>query len=41
MIKSELCLTSKTKYSDSTDIGGYFIINGNEKVIITQERTLK
>ena len=39
MIKSDLCLTSKTKYNDLTDIGGYFIINGNEKVIITQERT--
>ena len=40
MVGSKYCMT--TKYNKSLkckyDIGGYFIINGNEKVVISQEK---
>ena len=43
MIGSKYCLTQQKNYKENTDMckydsGGYFIINGNEKVIISQER---
>lgn len=40
MVKSKYCVLSKIGYEDECkyDPGGYFIINGNEKVIISQER---
>ena len=39
MVNSKYCM-NKIKYSDDCkyDLGGYMIINGNEKVIISQER---
>ena len=40
MVKSKYCTNVKHNYLDPCkyDIGGYFIINGNEKVIISQEK---
>ena len=44
MVKSKYCVLNnklnQNKYNDECkyDIGGYFIINGNEKVIISQEK---
>jgi DNA-directed RNA polymerase II subunit RPB2 len=41
MIKSKYCSIHKNKINDGEckyDHGGYFIINGNEKVIISQEK---
>ena len=41
MLKSVLCLLNKNTYNPYecvNDEGGYFIVNGNEKVIISQER---
>ena len=40
MIKSKYCILNKKGYEDECpyDLGGYFIINGNEKVIISQEK---
>lgn len=40
MISSKYCMTTKYKKSLKCkyDIGGYFIINGNEKVVISQEK---
>ena len=39
MVNSKYCMNKK-KFSDDCkyDLGGYMIINGNEKVIISQER---
>jgi DNA-directed RNA polymerase II subunit RPB2 len=46
MVQSKYCILSKYKNISRKDLGecrydpgGYFIINGNEKVIISQERT--
>ena len=48
MLHSKLCslvkMNNKTKqfYKECKyDLGGYFIINGSEKVIVSQERQLK
>lgn len=41
MVKSNYCITKNAEYSQNEckyDYGGYFIINGNEKVIISQDR---
>ena len=40
MIKSKYCILSQKGSEDECpyDLGGYFIINGNEKVIISQEK---
>ena len=40
MVGSKYCMTTKYKKSLKCkyDIGGYFIINGNEKVVISQEK---
>lgn len=42
MVKSQFCSTQRNKNVKNTecvnDSGGYFIINGNEKVILTHER---
>ena len=40
MVGSKYCMTSKYKKNLKCkyDIGGYFIINGNEKVVISQEK---
>jgi DNA-directed RNA polymerase II subunit RPB2 len=42
MVKSKFCLLSQNKMYPHTeckmDLGGYFIINGNEKVIVGQEK---
>jgi DNA-directed RNA polymerase II subunit RPB2 len=46
MVQSKYCILSKYKYINKKEMdecrydpGGYFIINGNEKVIIAQERS--
>jgi len=39
MVKSKLCIFSQKNIVNNSELGGYFIINGNEKVVITQERT--
>ena len=40
MVKSKYCILNQKGYEDEClyDLGGYFIINGNEKVIISQEK---
>lgn len=41
MVKSEYCLSKNYEFSTNEckyDYGGYFIVNGNEKVIISQDR---
>ena len=39
MVNSKYCMSNKSINNDCKyDIGGYMIINGNEKVIISQER---
>ena len=39
MVNSKYCMSNKSINDDCKyDIGGYMIINGNEKVIISQER---
>ena len=40
MVKSKYCILNQKGYGDEClyDLGGYFIINGNEKVIISQEK---
>jgi DNA-directed RNA polymerase II subunit RPB2 len=45
MVKSELCILSQVKHLDNRitgeckyDTGGYFIINGSEKIVLGQER---
>ena len=43
LLKSKYCILNNTEYSESEclyDHGGYSIINGNEKVIISQERSV-
>ena len=48
MVKSINCVLSKKDGSNNVqkgecnyDFGGYFIISGNEKVIVSQERIVK
>ena len=48
MVKSDLCVLSQLKHIEPKitgeckyDTGGYFIINGSEKTVLAQERTLK
>ena len=40
MIGSKYCILNEENKIDECkyDLGGYFIINGNEKVIISQEK---
>jgi DNA-directed RNA polymerase II subunit RPB2 len=40
MVKSKYCILNQKGYEEEClyDLGGYFIINGNEKVIISQEK---
>lgn len=39
MVKSKYCMTNKKQGNECKyDLGGYMIINGNEKVVVSQER---
>jgi DNA-directed RNA polymerase beta subunit len=40
MVKSDYCILKKVPYANECryDYGGYFIVNGNEKVVISQDR---
>ena len=39
IVKSKYCITNKILDNEcKCDVGGYAIINGNEKVIIAQEK---
>ena len=45
MVRSKFCVLSENKHVESKklgeckyDIGGYFIVNGNEKVLVSQEK---
>jgi DNA-directed RNA polymerase II subunit RPB2 len=45
MVRSKYCVLSENKHKDPKkmgeckyDIGGYFIVNGNEKVLVSQEK---
>lgn len=40
MVKSDFCILKKVPYANECkyDYGGYFIVNGNEKVVISQDR---
>ena len=41
MVGSKYCLLEKNKTRDDEckyDVGGYFIVTGNEKVVVSQEK---